>query len=459
MKVLICGGGQVGHSLAKYLSQGDNDVTVIDQSHETIDRFHEQLDVQTIVGHPCQPDTLKSAGIDEADLLIAVTPSDEMNIVACEIAHTIFNVPTKIARIREQSYLDPQWAPLFVARNIGIDHIIYPELEIAKSIRRNINVSGSFEVHSLNDDRILLVGIKAVAGGLALNTPLRLMATVIHGVDFNVALIIRNDQILFPQDHELILAGDEVYFVCNEEDINPVIEAFGHKNEQFKRIVIVGGGNIGNNLLSLLKGNSSYLQLKMIEKQKPTALKLSEKFPDVVIIQGNALEAEILEEANVGGSEVFISVSDDDKVNILASLLAKKLGAKRTLALINSTSYNSLMSSLGVDGVINPRSATISSILHLLRQGKIKSVHSLKDGVAEVIEAEISESSPILNYMVKKINIPNVMQVIVVIRDGVTLFTTHALMFKPGDQVVMVVAPHAIKKAEKMFTNRAEYIF
>ncbi len=459
MKIVICGAGQVGHSLAKYLSQTDNDVTVIDSSQETIETLNEEFDVQTIIGHPCQPDIMRRAGTNEADLLIAVTSSDEINMVACQVAHTIFSVPTKIARIRDQSYLDPEWSSLFAAKNIGIDHIISPEIEIAKAIERNINISGSFEVECLAQGQILLIGARALPDSSILHTPLKLLSPLLSNTEFNIILIIRHDQIIFPQEHDVIIAGDEVYFICKKDDAPKTMQMFGYYSEPFKRVVIIGGGNIGRNLSKFLEPHFPNLKTKIIENSKKQAQLLSEKFSNSVVIYGNALDSDILQEANVGGSEIVVSVTNDDKVNILSSLLAKKLGAKRTLSLINSTNYNSLMSSLGVDGIINPRSITISSILHYLRRGSIKSIHSLKDGVAEVIEGEVTNASPIAGCFVKKINLRNVMQILAVVRNGDIIFATENLAMIPGDYVIMIVAAHSTKKAEKLFTNRTEYLF
>jgi trk system potassium uptake protein TrkA len=459
MKVVICGAGQVGHSLARYLSQADNDITIIDSSQESIDILNEQLDVQTIIGHPCQPDVMRNAGTNEADLLIAVTSSDEVNMVACEVAHTIFNVPTKIARIRDQSYLDPEWASLFIARNIGIDHIISPEVEIAKTIQRNINISGSFEVQSLGNNQLLLVGIKALGDSLILHTPLKLLSSILTQTELNIILIIRHDQIIFPQEDDAVIQGDEVYFICHEPDISKIIQAFGYYTEPFKRVVIIGGGNIGRNLASFLDADFPYLKTKVIEREKKQAQLLCEKFINTVVIHGNALDNDILQEANVGGSEIVVSVTDDDKVNILASLLGKKLGAKRTLALINSSNFNALTSSLGVDGIINPRSITISSILHHLSHGRIKSVHSLKDGIAEIIEGEVTDTSPIAGCFVKKVNVQNVFNIIAIIREGDVILAISNLSIKTGDRVLMIVSSHSTKRAEKLFTSRTEYIF
>ena len=459
MKIVICGAGQIGHSLAKYLSERDNDITIIDSSQESIDILNEQLDVQTVIGHPCQPDVMRNAGTNEADLLIAVTASDEINMIACEVAHTIFSVPTKIARIRDQSYLDSEWASLFTAKHIGIDHIISPEIEIAKAIERNINIPGSFEVQCLAENQIFLIGLKALNDAIILHTPLKLLSTLSIHAEFNIILIIRHDQIIFPQENDAIIAGDEVYFICKQTDAAKVIQAFGYYSEPFKRVVIIGGGNIGRNLSTFLEPHSPHLKTKVIENSKKQAQLLSEKFLNTVVIHGNALDSDILQEANVGGAEFVVSVTNDDKVNILSALLAKKLGAKRTLSLINSTNYNSLISSLGVDGIINPRSITISSILHYLRHGRIKSIHSLKDGVAEIIEAEVTSTSPIAGCFVKKINFRNVIQIIAVIRNEDIIFETDNLAIIPEDHVIMIVAPHSTKKVEKLFTNRAEYIF
>ena len=335
MKVIVCGAGQVGFNIARYLASEQNDVTVIDQSAELIGKVSDLLDVQAIVGHASHPDILEQSGAADADMLIAVTYADEVNMVACQIAHSMFNVPTKIARIRQQSYLQPIWADLFTRDHMPIDVIISPELEVARASGRRMSVPGAFDVIPLSDDRVRVIGVRCTERCPIINTPLRQLTTLFPDLNIIVVGIIRDSTHFVPAPGDQMLPGDEVYFVADTTHVPRAMTAFGHDEKSARRVVIVGGGNIGLSVASELAGSSQSISTKIIEVDQAHARRAAQALPSVAVIHGDALENEILEEANVATAETIIAVSNDDETNILASLLAKRYGVERAVTLIN----------------------------------------------------------------------------------------------------------------------------
>jgi trk system potassium uptake protein TrkA len=457
MKVIVCGAGQVGFNIARYLASEKNDVTVIDQEAALIGKVNDSLDVQAIVGHASHPDVLEQAGAPDADMLIAVTYADEVNMVACQISHSLFNVPTKIARIRQRSYLQPIWADLFSRDHMPIDVIISPEMEVAQAIGRRMSVPGAVDVIPLAGDKVRAIGVRCTENCPIVNTPLRQLTTLFPDLNIIVVGIIRESGAFVPEPDDQMLPGDEVYFVADTEHVPRAMAAFGHDEKSARRVVIVGGGNIGLNVASELAESKQGISTRIIEVDREQARKAAQALPSTTVILGNALENEILEEANVAMAEAVIAVTNDDETNILASLLAKRYGVGRAITLINKATYGPLITSLGIDAVVSPRAITVSTILQHVRRGRIRSVHSLGDGFAEIIEAEALETSPLVGAPLSEIDLPDGVIVGAVVHDGAVVIPRGSTVIEENDRVILLATTEAVKSVEKMFAVRLEF--
>jgi len=456
MKVVICGAGQVGFHIARYLSSEQNDVTVVDQSPELIGKINDSLDVQAFVGHASHPDVLARAGVGDADMLIAVTFADEVNMIACQVAHSLFNVPTKIARIRQQDYLRDEWANLFARDQLPIDVIISPEIEVARAIRRRLRVPGASDMIELAGDMVRVIGVRCTETCPIVHTPLRQLTSLFPDLNITILAIVRDETLIIPKSTDQMLPGDEVYFCSETGKISRAMAVFGHEEQESRRVIVVGGGNIGVNLANYLE-NDEYT-VRVIELDKARARKVAELLPTTTIIQGDGLESEILEEANINQTEAIVAVTDHDETNILASLLAKRYGVDRAVSLINKSSYGPLITTLGIDVVVSPREITASTILQHVRRGRIRSVHSLRDGFAEVIEAEALQTSPLVGMPLREAKLPQGVILGAVIRNDTTIIIPRPdTEIIEGDRIVLLAAAQAVKKVEKMFAVRLEY--
>lgn len=457
MKIIVCGGGQVGLSLIRYLSTHDNDVTVIDQSEAVINHISRTLDVRSLQGFASYPDVLARAGLGEADMIIAVTLSDEVNMVACQIAHSLFNVPLKIARIRSKSYLNPELGSLFHSDRIPIDLVISPELEVARSINRGLAIPGAFEVIPFADKALQLVGIRCKGKIPLLNTPLRLLGSLFPQLELNVLFIVRNDTGFIPLGVDQLQTDDEVYLLIPQEKLQYALEAFGFIEQPSQRLLILGGGNVGLFLAEEVEAHHPSISVMLVENNKERATYVANQLSQTVVLHGDALDREILREANATMADKVVAVTADDKVNILASLLAKRMGTLQAMALINSTSYSNIVNSLGIDSIISPQSLTASSILQYIHKGRIRALHSLRDNLGEIIEAEALTTSNVLGKTVGEINIPRSLMIGAIVRDDQILIPREDTVIKVHDRVVLIVTNDAIKKFEKLFAVRLEY--
>ena len=457
MKVVICGAGQVGTSIARYLATESNSVTVIDQSPELVQRISDALDVQAVVGHASHPATLEEAGIADADMLIAVTHADEVNMIACQVAHTLFNVPTKIARVRAQGYLLPQWRPLFASDRLAIDVIISPELEVAHAIWQRLEVPGAFDVITMADGMVRVVGVRCLADCPIVNTPLRQLTGIFPDLNIVIVGIIRDGKPVIPDSDDLMLAGDEVYFVADTRHVTRAMMAFGHEEQPGRSLVIVGGGNIGLYLAKEIEEKLHGVSIKLIELDKARANDICQRLGRTVVLNGDGLDTEVLEEAGVKTTETYIAVTDDDEVNIISSILAKRLGADRVVTLINKPTYEPLFSNLGIDAVVNPRTITVSTILQHVRRGRISAVHSLREGFGEIIEAEAMETSTLVGKPLREVDLPDGILIGAIVRGQTVIIPRGATVIKPDDKVILMAGPGAVRKVEKMFAVRLEY--
>lgn len=457
MKVIVCGAGQVGFNIAHYLASENNDVTVIDQRPELIRKITDTLDVQAILGYASHPPVLEQAGAGDADMIIAVTHADEVNMVACQVAHSLFNVPTKIARVRSQSYLQPMWATLFSRDHLPIDVIISPEIEVARAITRRLQVPGAIDVIPMANDKVRLIGVRCDEQTPLINTPLRQLTVLFPDLNIVVIGIVRDGRPIVPQAEDQMLDGDEVYFVVDTQHVSRAMAAFGREGQEARRIVIFGGGNIGLFLAQQLEAEHSSASVKVIEANKERAEYVAKTLHRTVVLNGDVLDPEILHEASVSAAETVVSVTNDDETNILAALLAKRYGARRAMSLINKTTYNALMGPLGIDVVISPRAITVSNILQHVRRGRIHAVHSLHEGFGELIEADALETSSLVGKPLRDVKLPNGVLLGAVVREGTVISPRGNTVVQAGDRVVLFAAAEAVKKVEKMFSVRLEY--
>jgi trk system potassium uptake protein TrkA len=457
MKVIVCGAGQVGYNIARHLATENNQVTVIDQSPDLVRKVADTLDVRGIVGFASYPDVLEQAGAEDADMLIAVTHADEVNMVACQVAHSLFNLPTKIARVRAQSYLQPIWSDLFSRDNLPIDVIISPEIEVARAITHQLQAPGAFDMIPLADDKVRVIGVRVTDDCPIIDTPLRQLTTLFPDLHMIVVGIIRDGRTIVPTGDDQMLSGDEVYFVVESGHVGRAMASFGQEETEAHRIIIVGGGNIGLFLAEDIEKNHRTVTAKVIELGTDRAQFVAQALSDTVVVNGDALDPEILDEANIGATDTIVTVTNDDEVNVLAALLAKRSGCRRAITLVNNQTYEALITTLGIDVVVVPRAITVSTILQHIRRGRILTVRSLRDGVGEVIEAEALDTSSVVGTPLREIKLDKGIIIGAIVRDGEVLVPRGDTVIRVKDRVVLFAATRAVKKVEKMFAVRLEY--
>lgn len=456
MRVIVCGAGRVGYGIARQLSRENNDVTVIDQSKELIRTISERLDVRGVTGNGAHPEILAEAGAKEADMIIAVTYSDEVNMIACEVAHALFNVPTKIARIRAQAYLDSRYSDLFSRNHIPIDVIISPEREVSESIMRRMRTPGAFEIKTFVDDRVWAVGVKLREDCPILDTPLRQVAELFPDLKITIVAVTRAGRMWRAHAADQLFADDEIYFIADRNDVSRALEIMNLAERQARRIIIIGGGNIGLYVARGLEGVGS-MKIRLIERDAKRAETIAEQLERTVVLRGDGLDRNLLREAGVADAEAVVAVTDNDQVNILASVVAKREGARRAMALINDQDYGPVSESVGIDRYIDPRATTISTILQHIRRGRIKGVYSISDGAAELIDAIALETSPLVNKPLREADLPEGVMIGAVYRDGAVSMPTGNTVINAGDRVVLISMRDYVKDVEQMFRVSLEY--
>ncbi len=458
MKVIICGAGQVGANIAHYLAQEANYVTVVDQSAELTRKLSDTLDVQAVVGHASSPQVLERAGAAEADIIIAVTQSDEVNMVACQVAHSLFSVPTKIARVRRQAYLEPIYADLYSRENMPIDVIISPEIEVAHAVVRRLEVPGAFDMIPLADGLVRVIGVTCTEDCPIVNTPLRQLTGLFPDLHIEILAIIRDGRPIVPDSLDQMLPGDEVYFVTERSHMRRAMAAFGHEETAARRVVVIGGGNIGLTLAEEIEADHPNMTVRIIEANDARAQSIALNLSRTTVLTGSGLDPEMLREANVHLAEMVVTVTSNDEVNVLAALLAKHAGAKRAIALLNHQTYLPLINrALPIDAAVSPRTITASTVLQHVRRGRIRAVHSIGDGFAELIEAEALETSDLVNTPVRDIQLPPGTLIGALVRDRTVIIARPNTVVKPHDRVILLARSESVRKIEKLFAVRLEF--
>lgn len=457
MKVVICGAGQVGYGIAERLAAEQNDVSVIDSSSKLIAAIGDQLDVRGFVGNGAHPDVLAQAGADEADMIIAVTLYDEVNMVACQVAHSLFNVPTKVARVRAQSYLQGRWRNLFARENLPIDVIISPEIEVGDMVLRRLSLPGAVETMRFADDQVVVIGVNCEEDCPVVDTPLRQLTDLFPDLGSVVVGINRGGKLFAPKSSDSMLVGDLAYVVARRDQVRRTLGIFGHEEPEATRVVIAGGGNIGLYVARALEQRQTSTRVKIIESSRERAVGIANELKRTVILHGSALDQGILEEADVETADTMITLTNDDEVNILSCVMAKKLGCKRNLSLLNNPSYPAFANALGIDAFINPRAVTISRILQHVRRGRIRGVQSLHNGAAEIIEAEALETSPLVGRPLREVDLQDGIRIGAVFRNGKVLTPNGDVQIQAHDRIVMFAMANRVRQVEQMFRVSLEF--
>ncbi len=458
MNIIICGAGRVGFTIAKLLSEQGHSITVIDQSSEDIQKINDSLDVKAIVGKATYPSILEKANAAETDMIIAVTRNDEINMLICQIAFSIFNIQKKIARIRSQDYLNPRFTRVYNKENLPIDVIISPEIEISKSIQRKLEAPGALDSVPFADNKIRLLEIFIKEGCKSIGIKFNELTNKYPKLEANIIGINRDNKFFIPKKTDSVKKDDKIYVIINSSQMSETLEAFGHEEKISKKILIIGGGNIGFNLAKNIEETLETVRVKIVEKSKERAEFLANQLNDAIVINGDGLDEEVLTEANLGEAETVLALTNDDEDNLMVSVLVEKFAKdqkeiddKRTMALINKPNYSLLQSSLKIDDLIDPRMTTVSSILKHIHKGTIENAYTLSDGEYEVIEAEIIETSELINKEIKNSNLPDELRIGAVLRDEKIIIPRSNFVFKKDDRVVFIVKKDSISFVENIF--------
>ncbi len=458
MNIIICGAGRVGFTIAKILSEQGHSITIIDQSSEDIQKIDGILDVKAIVGKATYPSILEKANASEVDMIIAVTRNDEINMLICQIAFSIFNVPKKIARIRSQDYLNPKFTRVYNKENLPIDVIISPEIEIAKSLQRKLEAPGALDNVPFANNKIRLLEILINDECPLININLKELTKKFPKLDANIFGVIRNDKFVILKKNDVLIKDDKAYVVINASQMVDTLSAFGHNEKISNKILIIGGGNIGFNLAKNLEESFDSARVKIIEKNKERAELIASELNNTIVINGDALDEEVLLEANLDEVETVLALTNDDEDNLMVSVLVEKftkdkseLNDKRTMALINKPNYSLLQTSLKIDDFIDPRMNTVSSILKHIHKGSIENAYSLLNGEYEIIEAEIIETSELINKELKNSNLPDEIRVGAILRGEDVVIPRSNFIFKKEDIVILLAKKDFLHVVENMF--------
>ncbi|MBS0122992.1 Trk system potassium transporter TrkA [Thetidibacter halocola] len=450
MKVIICGAGQVGWQIARHLAGERNDVTVVDNNPDLVRRATDALDVQGIAGFASYPDVLERAGARDADMIIAATHSDEVNMVTCQVAHSVFSVPRKIARLRAQSYQTAIYSDLYRRDHLPIDVVISPEKEVAEAALQRLSAPAAFDTETFLDGGVQLLGLTLDEDCPIVNTPLKQLTDLFSTLRSVVVGVRREGTLFAPEADDQLFAGDACYVMAHAEDVRRTMEIFGKEVRKQERVVIIGGGNVGLMVASKLEESRDRIRARIIERNRKSAERAAEALERTIVLHGDGLDQALLAEAGIDRADAVLCVTDDDKVNMLSAVRAKAAGCPMAIALINDPSLVPLMEPLGIDAYINPRSTTVSSILRHIRHGKVRAVYSIGDAEAEVIEAEVMSTSPMAGRLIREIDFPEGVLVGALRKGGKVVKPTGALRVEAGDQIVIFSLAGDVAEVERL---------
>lgn len=451
MKIIIIGAGQVGGTLAISLAGEDNDITLIDTNPKKLRALQDQLDLRTIVGYGSHPQILRQAGADDADMVIAVTNSDETNMIVCQVAYSVFNTPTKIARIRSPEYLKEK-KKLFNADNLPVDVVISPEQLVVKHIHRLIENPGALQVLDFANGLIRLVAVKAYYGGLLVGNTLSTLRTHMPNIDARVAAIFRRGKAIMPTGDTVIEADDEVFFIAASHHIRQIMGELQKLENPYKKIMIAGGGNIGRGLAKALQDK---YYVKLLEMDAKQAMAISDDLDDTIVLHGDASNKQLLLDENIDQMDVFIAVTNKDEANIMSSMLAKQLGARKTMVLINKTAYTDLLTGNQIDISVSPQHTTTSSLLSHIRKGDVTNVYTLRRGAAEAMEAVAhgtEDTSKVVGKAIGEIELPKGTTIGAIVRGEKVLIAHHNIVIKSDDHVILFLVDRKyVGDVERLF--------
>ncbi len=450
MKVIICGAGQVGWQIARHLSGEKNDVTVVDFNADLVRRATETLDVQGVTGFASYPDVLERAGARDADMIIAATHSDEVNMVTCQVAHSVFGITRKIARLRSQSYLDAIYADLYRRDHLPIDVVISPEKEVAEAALQRIAAPATFDTESFMGGRAQLLGIVLDEDCPVLNTPLRQLSELFSTLRAIVVGVRRDGRLFAPEPGDQLFAGDNTYLFCHTEDVNRALEIFGKTTRKQERIVVIGAGNVGLEVARALEARTDRIRTKLIEKNRARAERAADTLERTIVLNGDGLDIEMLMEAGIDRADAVLAVTDDDKTNLLVAVRAKQIGCRMSIALVNDPTLVPLMGALDIDAYINPRATTVSSILRHIRHGRVRAIYSIGDAEAEVIEAQVLSTSPLSGRLVRDIEFPEGVLVGALMKGERVMKPTGDLRVEEGDVIALFAMAKDVPEVERL---------
>ncbi|HWG76794.1 MAG TPA: Trk system potassium transporter TrkA [Steroidobacteraceae bacterium] len=453
MKILILGAGQVGRTAAYHLSREPaNEVTVVDISEDTLRDLQDRMDIRAVAGNASYPNVLEAAGIADTDILVALTSSDEVNMMACEIAYTLYRTPTKIARIRASEYTSR--APLFTEGALAVDFWISPEQLVTEYIARLLSYPGALQVVDFADGRVQLVGVRARRDGLLVGRELRTLREHLPDIEARIAAIYRNDRLVRPSGDTIVEENDEIFFVAASDDLRRVMAELRRSEDPVRRLVIAGGGHIGFRLAQALEKSN---QVKLIERDNRRARHISETLENTIVLAGDAADEELLVEENIDSTDVFAALTNSEEANVLSAMLAKRLGARRVMALINRPSYGELMENHSIDVVISPQTITIGALLAHVRRGDVVRVHSLRRGSAEAIEAVVHDSqgrSPLVGRRLDQIALPQGASIVAMVRGEKVLMAHHDTVIEPEDHLIIFLSDRRhVEAVERLFQS------
>ncbi len=457
MKVIICGAGQVGWQIARHLSNENNDVTVVDNNPDLVNRATETLDVQGIAGFASYPDVLERAGAEDADMIIAATHSDEVNMVTCQVAHSVFSIPRKIARLRSQSYLDAIYADLYRRDHLPIDVVISPEREVAEAVLKRLRAPSAFDIESFLDGKVQLLGLQMSEGCPVLNTPLRQLTDLFSTLTVIVVGVRREGSLFAPEPGDQLFAGDQIYVFTKTTDMDRTMEVFGKSSKRQSRVVILGGGNVGLAVAKALETQTDRVRAKVVELNRSVAERAADALERTVVLNGDGMNMDLMKEAGVPRADAILAVTDDDKVNLLTSVRAKSVGCQMSICLINDPSLVGLMEPLNIDAYINPRTQTVSSILRHIRHGKVREVYSLGDAEAEVIEAQVLPTSPMAGKAIRDIEFPEGVLVGAILKGSEVIKPTGRTRIDEGDVVTLFAMADDIPEVERLLQVQIDF--
>ena len=456
MRVIICGAGRVGQGIARHLAQEYHDIIMVDENADLIDRVQTDYDVRGVVGHAAHPETLDAAQADSADMLIAVTHFDEINMVICQVADTMFSVPTKIARVRAATYLDKANAKLFSRAGFPIDLVISPEIEVGEAILRRIRSPNSVSSISFEDGKIDILGIRVNDESPLLDTAFDQIPELFPDLNARVIGITRGPRVFAPRQNDNLQPGDLAYVAVKRKDALRLNKLFHNTDEDLRRVIIVGGGNVGLYVASKLERDTN-VRVRIIEQHEAQADLVVSRLKQTIVINGDGLSRDILEEAGASNADIVIAVTDDDKTNMLIGKLAKQMGAKRTHALVNSYELVAISRDLDIDAVLDPRALSVSRILTKIRKGRILTVEALEDGAAEIAEGITLASSPLIGQHIDYEDLPEGVTAAAIIRDGKTIFPHEKTVIEVDDRLLIFYEADMTTKVERYFRVSADF--